>query len=130
MKALLRWFSYLFHLAFGLFWLGTAALALIFVPRALQVKMLPWEGVPLDSAILAAALFGVTAAWWAITDRRRMPFFVWSLALAVFLVKGFLFGGSRFAPGEAALAAELMAASWLALAGAWLTLRQPARRRR
>ena len=125
-KALLRFFSYLFHLGLGLFLLAIAALALSSSPQSLHLAMLPWTGATLAYTVLIGALFGLASLALAVTGKLRFLFFVWSLVVAVMLVKGYVFSGYRFSPGGVRLGLEVMVGSWLALAGAWFALRQPA----
>lgn len=125
-KALLRFFSYLFHLALGLFLLGVAAVALGTSPESLHLDMLPWTGATLTYVILAGSLLGLGSVLLAISGKIRFLFFLWSLAVAVMLLRGYIFSGYRFSPGGVQLGSELLAASWLALLGAWFALRQPA----
>jgi len=129
LKALLRLFAYLFHLALGLFLLAAAGLALGTGSHVLQLGMLPWSGLTLACVLLFGALLGLTSVALAVTGKLRLLFFAWSLAVAVVLLKSYVFSGYRFAPGGAQIALELLAASWLALAGAWFALRKPARYR-
>jgi hypothetical protein len=126
-RALLRFFSYFFHFALGLFLLGVAGLALGSGPHALHLDMLPWTGEPLAYILLFGALLGLLSLALAITGRAPLLFFIWSLVVAVLLLKGYFFSGYRFAPGGVRTGLELLAASWLALIGAWFALRQPER---
>lgn len=128
-KALLRFFSYLFHFALGLFLLGVAGLALASGPNMLHLDMLPWTGQTLAYVLLCAGLVALISVALAVSGKHRFLFFVWSLAVAVMLLKGYIFTGYRFAAGGVQTGLELLAASWLALIGAWLALRRPAPRR-
>ena len=131
LKALLRLFTYLFHLVLGFFLLGVGGLALGSGPHVLNLEMLPWSGVTLAVILVLGALFGLISVVLAVTGKARVLLFAWSLAVAVMLLKSYVFSGYRFAPGGAGaqVALELLAASWLAVAGAWFVLRQPARYR-
>jgi len=129
MKTGLRWFSYLFHLVLGLSLLAVAVLALISRPDAVHLEMLPWSGQTLELVLLFGAAFGVASVVLAVTGKLRLLFFAWSLAVAALLLKCYALSGYRFAPGEANKVGLLLAASWLALAGAWLVVRQPVKRR-
>ena len=124
-KALLRFFSYLFHLALGVFLLGAAGLALSTAPNALHLDMLPWTGETLTYVVFFGALFALISLALALTGRIRFLFFVWSLVVAVLLLRGYFFTGYRFDPGGFQTGLELLAASWLAVAGAWFVLRKP-----
>ena len=63
----------------------------------------------------------------AILDRLRFLFLLWSLAVAVLLLKSLIFSGYRFPPGEFRPALCLIAATWFAVLGACvLMLAKPA----
>jgi hypothetical protein len=125
-KALLRFFSYLFHFLLCLFLLGVAGLALATGADSLHLGMLPWTGTTLAYIVLFGALFGLISVWLVVSGKARFLFFLWSLVVAVMLLKGYVFSGYRFAPGGVQTGLELLAASWLALIGALLALRRPA----
>ncbi len=124
-KALLRFFSYLFHLALGVFLLGVAGLALASAPGALHLDMLPWTGATLTYVVFFGALFALISLALALTGRIRFLFFLWSLAVAVLLLRGYFFTGYRFAPDGLRTDLELLAASWLAAVGALFVLLKP-----
>ncbi len=125
-KALLRFFSYLFHFVLGVFLLGIAGLALASGPQVLHLEMLPWTGAALAFILLCGSLLGLLSLALAVSGKMKLPFFFWSLVVVVVLLRGYFFSGYRFSPGRVQIGLELLAASWLALAGAWFALRQPA----
>lgn len=124
-KAVLRFFSYLFHLLLGLFLLAVALLALGTRPHALHLDMLPWTGETLAYIVLIGAIFGLVSLVLALMGTLRALFFLWALAVAVLLLRGYFFSGYRFSPGGVRTGLELLAAAWLALVGAWFVLRRP-----
>jgi hypothetical protein len=128
-KALLRAFSFLFHIVLALFLLGVSGLALGTNPHALHMGMLPWEGTTLCYVLLFGAIFALISIALALTGRLPLLFFAWSLAVAVLLLKGYFFSSYRFTPGSTSLALEIVAASWLALLGACFALSKRARPR-
>ena len=127
-KTLLRLFSYLYHGLLALFLLLVSALALASGASALHIEMLPWSGATLAWILLAASLCGLTAVALAIAGRGSALFFLWSLAVAAMLLKGYVFSSFRFAAGAGVpTAIDLMLGSCLALVGAWFALgRKPA----
>jgi hypothetical protein len=125
-KALLRFFSYLFHFVLGLFLAAVAGLALGSSPQSLHLDMLPWTGATLSYVVLSGALLGLASVLLAVTGKLRFLFFLWSLVVAVLLLRGYFFSGYRFSPGGVRGAVELLAGSWLAVVGAWFALRLPA----
>jgi hypothetical protein len=121
-KAILRLFSYVFHIVLTLFLIAVSALALASGSPTLQLRMLPWSGTTLIYVLFFACLFGLATVILAIIGRVRFLFFLWSVAVAVFLLKGYVFSGYRFIPGEASRALYLIVASWIAVAGAWFQI--------
>ncbi len=121
-KTLLRFFSYLFHCILALFLLGVSGLTLFSGGQNLHLGMLPWTGSTLTLAVFFGSLFGLIALLLAVRGRLRVLFFLWSLVVIVLMVKGYVFAGYHFAPGEAKTAAYLMIAALLALAGAWFQM--------
>ena len=124
-KAVLRFFSYLFHLVLGLFLLAVAGLALGTGPHALHLDMLPWTGETLAYVVLCGAIFGLVSLALALKGKVRALFFLWSLLVAVLLLRGYFFSGYRFSPGGIRTGLELLAGSWLALVGSWFVVRRP-----
>ena len=59
----------------------------------------------------------------ALGGKLRGLFFVWSLAVAAVVLKGYVFSGYRIAPGQGAAILGLTVFSLVALAGAWFGLR-------
>lgn len=128
LKALLRWFSYLYHGLLALFLLLVSVIALASGSgaSALQLDAMPWSGATLAWILLAASLFGLIALLLATTRRVSALFFLWSLIVAAMLLKGYVFSSFRFAPGVGvSTAIYLILGSWLALLGAWFGLRSP-----
>jgi hypothetical protein len=128
LKAVISWLSYLFHFLLALLLLEIAALALISRPRSLHLGMLPWGGPTLDYILLAGSLFGLLSIALAIMGRLRILFLLWSLAVAGLLTNGYIFSGYRFGVGEWRHAVYLIAAAWVAVAGAWFQWRAPSAR--
>ncbi len=123
-KTLLRLFSYLYHGLLALFLLLVSAMALAAGAGSLHLEMLPWSGATLAWILLAGSLFGLVAVALAIRRGGAALLFLWSLLVAVMLLKGYVFSAYRFAPGAGVRTAVLLVlGSWLALAGAWFAVR-------
>ena len=120
-KTLLRFFSYLYHGILALFLAGISGLALV-SGGALQLGMLPWSGSTLALVLFLSSLFGLISLLLAMRGKLRPLFFVWALAVAGFMVKGYIFSGYRFTPGAAAKPIYLMLGGLLALLGAWFQI--------
>ena len=121
-KTLLRLFSYLFHGLLALFLIAVSAFALTSGAPSLQLGMLPWTGSTLAWVVFGASLFGLISVLLAIASKWRILFFLWSLAVAVFLIRGYIFTGYRFPQGGVSTAAGLTVGCLLALLGAWFQL--------
>lgn len=122
-KALLRWFSYLYHGLLALFLLAVSVMALSSGAASLRLEMLPWQGATLAWTLLFTSLIGLASIMRSIRRGRGGLLFLWSLVVAFMLVKGYLFSSYRFAPGTGvATAVYLVLGSCLALIGAWFAL--------
>lgn len=122
---MLRGFSYIFHTLLALFLLAIAGLSSISGGRSLRLDMLPWKGATLTYVVLGGSLFALLAVVLAVRGRWPALFLLWSLAVAVLLLKGYIFSGYKLSQGEVGPALSLTAGSLLALAGAWFALRKP-----
>ena len=128
LKTVISWLSYLFHLLLALLLLGLASIALASGPESLHLEMLPWSGATLNYLLLGGALFGLVSVVLAVLGRVKFLFLLWSFAVAVLLTKGYIFSSYRFGAGGWHSAAYLIAASWIAVAGAWFQLRSRSKR--
>ena len=123
LKAVVSWLSYLFHSILALFLLGLGVLGMASGPNSLHLEMLPWSGAILNDILIAGSLFGLISIALAVLGRLRILFFLWSLAVAILLTKGYIFSGYHFEAGGWHNAAYLIAAGWAAVAGAWFQMR-------
>ena len=121
LKALIRYFSYLFHGLLALSLLAITGLAWM-TGENLHLGMLPWTAATLTYVVFFASLYGLISVVLAIRGSWRVLFFLWSLAVVVLLVKGYVFSGYHFSPQEPLKAACLTLASVIALIGAWLAM--------
>lgn len=92
--ALLRVFSYLYHLILGLFLLGIGVVALASRSATLQMDMLPWEGDAARNWLIGLGLFGIIAVTLAFTGKLRLLLPIQALAILVLMFWGFFL--SRF----------------------------------
>jgi uncharacterized membrane protein len=114
--------SYVFHGLLCLLLLAMSGLAMAAGAQTLQLGMLPWTGSTLLYVLFFGALLGLATLILAIKGRLRLLFFVWSLAVTVLLLKGYIFSGYRFVPGEFRTASYLIVGSIIALAGSWVQI--------
>ena len=118
-KALLSFLSYLFHILLCLMLLVMSGLAMAAGAQTLQLGMLPWTGSTLLYVLFFGALLGLLTVFLAIKGWMRPLFFVWSLVVTIMLVKGYIFSGYHFTPGEFNRVLYLIGGSLIALIGAW-----------
>jgi hypothetical protein len=129
-KTLLRLFSYLFHGLLALFLMAVAGLALASGAPSLRLDMLPWTGSTLVYVVFAGAALGLVTVLLALGSKWRILFLLWSLTVAVLLVRGYFFSGYHF-EGGVSTALALTAGSLLAVLGACSQLfRRPGRPKR
>src|SRR3954454_24367870 len=127
LKAIMRYFSYLFHTLLALFLIAVSGLAMATGSGDLHLGMLPWSGDTLEYILFFGCLVGLLTVILAMRGVLRILFLIWSFLVFVLLVKGYIFSGYKFQPNEFRTALYLIAASFIALFGAWFQLQ---RRRR
>lgn len=115
---LMRYYSYAYHGLLGLILLGLATVALASGLHTLQLEMLPWTGAALTWWLLGGSLFGLVSVVLAFKGITRVLFLVWSLVVALLLLKGLFFSTYRFTPGETAMPLLVAAGALLAVIGA------------
>ena len=129
-KALAVFLSYVFHGLLCLILLAVSIVVLAGGAQTLHLGMLPWTGSTLLYALLFGSLAGLVTVLLAIKGTWRPLFFVWSLVVAVLLLKGYIFSGYRFSPGEFGPVMLLIAGSWIALLGSFARMFRQLRGRR
>jgi hypothetical protein len=125
LKAIMRYFSYVFHGLLALFSIAVSALALGTGATELHLGMLPWSGDTLEYVLLFGALFGLLTLVLAIKGTLRILFLIWSFLVFVLLLKGYILSGYKFAPNEFRVALFLILGSLISLFGAWFQLQRP-----
>jgi hypothetical protein len=86
---ILRFCSYLYHLALVLFLLGLSTIAML-SSNVLKIPILPWTGAELTQWLFWGSLFGLLSIVLAITGIFRYLFPLWALIVLVLLVRGYL----------------------------------------
>lgn len=125
-KAIMRYYSYLFHLLLAIVLIALSGLAMA-SGIGLRLGMLPWSGDALNYALFFGALAGLLVTLLAMRGVLRILFLIWSFLVFVLLVKGYIFSGYKFAPNEFRTAIYLIVASLIAVFGAWFQLRTSGR---
>jgi len=126
----LSFLGYVFHGLLCLILFAMSGLAMAAGAQTLQLGMLPLTGSTLLYAVFFGALFGLVTVILAIQGRVRPLFFVWSLVVMLLLLKGYIFSGYRFSPGEFPIAMCLIVGSMIALIGSWVQMGRKAGARR
>ncbi len=129
-KALSIFLSYLFHGLLCLILFAVSCVAFVSGGRTLHMDMLPWTGSTLLYGLLFGSLVGLVTLVLAIRGTWRPLFFLWSLAVVVLLLKGYIFSGYRFGPGEFGPVMLVIVGSWIALLGSCARMVRPVRGRR
>ncbi len=125
MKAVLRWFSYLFQGLLALFLIAVSGFSFAAGGGSMRMEVLPWTGATLTYVVFFSALAGLIILTLAILGKVRWLFFVWTLVVFAFMVKGYVFSGYHFEPGDLSRALWLMAGALIALLGGWFQVRAP-----
>jgi hypothetical protein len=97
LAALLRVYSYLYHLVLALFLLGIGGIVLASGNHNLRMEMLPWEGEQLTQYLFWGGLIGLASVVLAVTGVFRYLFPLWTLVVLVMMVWGYVFGPYSFA---------------------------------
>ncbi len=129
LAALLRFFSYLFHLMLSGFLLGISSLALLGGQHNLQLGMLPWTGEDLTWWLFGLSLFGLLSLILAVLGKLRILFVVWTAVALVLIVRGYFLGPYTFdGQEEFKFAALLAGGALLAFFGSLTQFRRAKRR--
>jgi len=125
----LKFFAYLFHLSVSTFLLGIAILATT-SHDFLRLDMLPFSQERLISRVSMISLAGFICIFLALMRIFEIVFPLWSLALLVLIVWGFVFTPYSFnGPMHLGSALLLILAAMLAFFGSLMVL-MPQRRNR
>lgn len=129
--AIVRVYSYLFHLVLSLFVLAIAFVTLTSGANTLQMEMLPWKNTALLYWLLALGLVGIMAVVLAVTRKLPILFLIWSVVVFVLLVRGYIFSPYTFnGVADFSMILLLLLGALLACIGAWLQFRRKTHRRR
>jgi hypothetical protein len=93
---LLRVFAYLYQLALSLCLIGLGIVAWASGPTALNLPMLPGEGVALTRTILALGIVGLACLLLA-GSRLKWIFPLWCLFVLTLMIRGFFLSSYSFA---------------------------------
>ena len=125
--AILRGYSYIYHLSISVVLLALALIACASGNFNLKQEMLPWTGIELFYWMLGLGLAGTLSVILAFVGKIRVLFLIWAVAVVIGLTRGFLFGGMRFENADSFRNSLLfLAAGLIALLGAWSAFRKRA----
>jgi hypothetical protein len=128
--ALLRIYSYLYHLALALLLLGIGVVAVASHSHTLNLGLLPWTGRALIHWLLGAGVCGLLSLLLAVTGKLRFLFLLYSLAVFGIVFRGYFLTGYPFSgKDEFRMAIWMTAGALLAVCGAWSRFRWKARKR-
>jgi len=97
LRAILHWFSYLFHAVLALFLAGISLVGLISASNNFEIGAIPWwKGTTLTWIVLAASIAGCASIILAIRKRARLLFALWAVTAFVLIARGFLFSDYRY----------------------------------
>ena len=127
--ALLRIYSYLYHLVLALFLLGLSLVAISSSSHTLNLGMLPWKGSALSYWLFGAGLLGVLSILLALAGKLRFLFLLYALAAFGMMLRGYFVRGYAFSgKDEFQMAIWLTAGALVAIFGAWSQFRKKRRK--
>lgn len=123
--ALLRIYSYLYHLVLALFLLGLSLVAMASSSHTLNLGMLPWKGATLTYWLFGAGVLGVLLVLLALMGKLRFLFLPYALAVFGMMLRGYFVSGYSFrGKDEFRMAIWLTAGALVAIFGAWSAARR------
>ncbi len=119
-KAVMRIFSYLYHLVLGLFLLLVGSIALFGSNLILEIDMLPWEDPTQTYVVFCGALAGLASLFLALRGKTKILFRLWTVAVFALLAYGYFIAPYSFTtPDEFRSALLLTLGALAAMLGSW-----------
>ena len=126
--ALLRFYSYLYHLLLALFLLGLSLVAIFSGSHTLSLGMLPWKGSELTYWLFGVGLLGVISVLLALAGKLRFLFLLYAAAVFGMMLRGYFAGAYAFSgKDEFRMAIWLTVGALIAIFGAWSRFRKKRR---
>ena len=132
--ALLRFYSYLYHLALAAFLFGLSLVVILshnhtsggsHATLQLSLGMLPWKGQELTHWLLGAGLLGLVSILLAWMGKLRFLFLLYALAVFGMMLRGYFVSSYVFSgKDEFRMALWLTIGAFLAIFGAWSQFRK------
>lgn len=107
--AVLRLYSYVYHLVLSLFLFLIATVVLIGGKHNMNMPMLPWEGASLTYWLLGLSILGIAVTVLAMLGRFRYLFPIWALFVVIMMTRGFFLSSFYYSGG----ADQFRGAVWL-----------------
>jgi len=125
--AILRVYSYIYHLLISVALLALSFVALISDNVNLKLDILPWTGKELVNYMLILGFFGAISVVLCYFGKVRALFLAWAIVVVIGLFRGIILGGMHFENADAfRTALYFIAAALIALLGAWSAFRKRA----
>ncbi len=119
-KAVMRVFSYLYHLVLGLFLLFVGAIALFGSNLILEIDVLPWEDPTQTYVVFCGALIGLVSLFLAVRGKTKILFRLWTVVVFALLAYGYFIAPYSFkATDEFRSALLLTLGALVAMLGSW-----------
>ena len=124
-QAIVRLFSYAFHLLLSLAALGVGLVAALSANTTFQFEFLPWSGKELQNWLIILGVIGLLAVALAFQGKLKFLFLVWSVLVAAMIANGIFLSGYRFdGESEFQWALGVLACAVVAMYGAWSRARR------
>ena len=125
--AILRGYSYIYHLSISVGLLALALIACASDNFNLKQDLLPWTGMELFYWMAGLGLAGLFSVILCFLGKLRVLFLIWAIAVVIGLTRGFIFSGMRFENADSFRNSLLfLGAGLIALLGAWSAFRKRA----
>jgi hypothetical protein len=123
-EAIMRVLSYLFHLLLGMALLGLSLVALLSQEASFKIGILPWEGAVLAYVLLASGVVAIVTVCLATKRISSIGLLLWSAAVLVMVVRGYVFTPFSFGRDGPTIAYILVLGAAIALVGSWIGCRR------
>ena len=127
LKVIMRIFSYLYHLALGIFLCAVGLIAIFGGRAGLSLEMLPWQDPTLKYVVLGGGLLALISLALVLWRNSRILFRLWTVVVFVLLGYGYFLTQFRFMDsGQFRNAVLLTLGALIAMFGAWTKVRKRA----
>src|SRR5258708_37142318 len=96
-QAILRLYSYVFHLLLALASLGAGTVGALSANTSFQTDFFPWTGRELANWLIALGITGILSLILAVQGKLRFLYLLWAFAVTFLVTRGIFASGYRFA---------------------------------